>query len=381
MGVLEQGDVELVRQLAEARELVGAGGLRGEPAAPGTVGLVPAQVLQRQPAGALHEAALDLAEVDERGQAVADVVHDVDPAGAVGAGEAVDLDLGRRDAVGEVLERVAAHPRGVPVDALGPVEAGRPQLHPAEVGLADQLLPRQAAARRRPSRSRARICSQASLTAPPLRSAPELAAVAEVLGTLSVRVGASRTLVEGHAEGRRRDLEHLGVQPLAHLGAAVVDQHRAVLVDVHQRAGLVEGGEVERDAELHRRDRQPALGVRVRGVEGRDLRLPARHVGRREHLVPRRRRAARGGAPAGRRAWPGPRRRSCGGAGRPGRSRAAGRSGRGRPRPPASPAARRSRGTRSARSCGCARPGRAGGRAGSSRRCRRGTAPAPAPAR
>ena len=38
-----------------------------------------------------------------------------------------------------------------------------------------------------------RICSQASLTAPPFRSAPELAAVAEVLGTLSVRVGVSRT--------------------------------------------------------------------------------------------------------------------------------------------------------------------------------------------
>ena len=41
--------------------------------------------------------------------------------------------------------------------------------------------------------SRARIWSQAFLIAPPFRSAPELAAVAQVLGTLSVRVGASRT--------------------------------------------------------------------------------------------------------------------------------------------------------------------------------------------
>ena len=41
------------------------------------------------------------------------------------------------------------------------------------------------------------IWSQASLTAPPLRSAPALAAVAEVLGTLSVRVGASRTFSSG----------------------------------------------------------------------------------------------------------------------------------------------------------------------------------------
>ena len=87
--------------------------------------------------------------------------------------------------------------------------------------------------------------------------------MAEVLGTLSVRVGASRTTSQRHAERGRRDLEHLGVQALAHLGAAVVDQHRAVLVDVHERAGLVERGEVERDAELHRRDRERALGVLV----------------------------------------------------------------------------------------------------------------------
>ncbi len=35
------------------------------------------------------------------------------------------------------------------------------------------------------------------MTAPPFRSAPELAAVAEVLGTLSVRVGARRTRSSG----------------------------------------------------------------------------------------------------------------------------------------------------------------------------------------
>ena len=44
---------------------------------------------------------------------------------------------------------------------------------------------------------RSMICSHAFFTAPPLRSVPELAAVAEVLGTLSVRVGANRTLSSG----------------------------------------------------------------------------------------------------------------------------------------------------------------------------------------
>ena len=41
------------------------------------------------------------------------------------------------------------------------------------------------------------IWSQASLTAPPLRSAPALAAVAEVFGTLSVRVGMRRIFSSG----------------------------------------------------------------------------------------------------------------------------------------------------------------------------------------
>ena len=40
---------------------------------------VPAQVLQRQPARALHEAALDLPDVDQGRQALTGVVHDVHP--------------------------------------------------------------------------------------------------------------------------------------------------------------------------------------------------------------------------------------------------------------------------------------------------------------
>jgi len=69
--------------------------------------------------------------------------------------------------------------------------------------------------------------------------------------------------------GGRGDLDHLGVQPLAHLGAAVVDQYRAVLVHVHQRAGLIEMRRRERDAELHGRQREAAVHVVeviVRGV-------------------------------------------------------------------------------------------------------------------
>jgi len=78
------------------------------------------------------------------------------------------------------------------------------------------------------------------------------------------------------------------VQALAHLGAAVVDEHRAVLVDVHECAALIEGGEVEGDAELHRSDRQASLGVLVLGVELGDLGAPFREVAGVQHLLPRR---------------------------------------------------------------------------------------------
>ena len=76
------------------------------------------------------------------------------------------------------------------------------------------------------------------------------------------------------------------MQTLAHLGAAVVDQHRSVLVDVHQRAGLVEGGQVERDPELDRGHPDGPLGVRVARVERRDLGPPAVQLAGLGHLVP-----------------------------------------------------------------------------------------------
>ena len=88
---------------------------------------------------------------------------------------------------------------------------------------------------------------------------PADAAVADVFGTLSVRVGMMRTASERHAQALGRDLPDLGVQPLPHLGAAVIHLHAAVAIDQHQRAGLIEERGGERDAELHRRDGEAAL--------------------------------------------------------------------------------------------------------------------------
>ena len=90
---LEQVHVELLRHLGEAGDLVRARRLRVQAAAVRAVAGVPAQLLEGQPAGALHEAALDLTDIDERGKAVADVVHDVGTQQPVRAGEAVHLHL------------------------------------------------------------------------------------------------------------------------------------------------------------------------------------------------------------------------------------------------------------------------------------------------
>ena len=108
----------------------------------------------------------------------------------------------------------------------------------------------------------------------PLRSEPEEAAVAEVLGTYGGVGGGDAHRLHGDAEAVGRDLAHLAVQALAHLRAAVVERDRAVLVDVHQRARLVEMGEREADAEHHRGERDAAAEHGLRGVPFGDPAAP-----------------------------------------------------------------------------------------------------------
>ena len=111
------------------------------------------------------------------------------------------------------------------------------------------------------------IVSAAFFAAMPFRSAPDEAAVAEVLGTLSVRVALTFTALDRHGEDVRHHLGDLDHQPLAHFGAAMVQVDRAVGIDQHQRAGLVEMGGGEADPELHRGQREALLEDVVAGVE------------------------------------------------------------------------------------------------------------------
>ena len=84
------------------------------------------QLFAGQPAEALDEAALDLADVDGRVDGAAGVVKDVDAQQAVLAGEGVDGRLAQRGAVGEVVEGPATHHAGIVVELGGGVEAGVP---------------------------------------------------------------------------------------------------------------------------------------------------------------------------------------------------------------------------------------------------------------
>ncbi len=90
----------------------------------------------------------------------------------------------------------------------------------------------------------------------------------------------------GDAQLVGADGEHLGVQPLTHLGAAVVQLHGAVGVENDERAGLIQEARGETDAELHRRDGETALVPRRGAVEGIELDHARGVLRRLQQLVP-----------------------------------------------------------------------------------------------
>jgi hypothetical protein len=174
------------------------------------------QFLHGQPAHALDEAALDLAQVDRRIERAADVVEDVDRGHLVLAGQRVDHHLAQRRAISEIEEGPAAMGGPVVIDVRRRVEAGRGQRDSGEMGAAAEIVEgaglaargdavagegdlfgRAAEDRRGEIGQPAANISAASRAAMPLRSAPDEAAVAEVLGTLSVRVAETFTFSIG----------------------------------------------------------------------------------------------------------------------------------------------------------------------------------------
>ena len=93
--------------------------------------------------------------------------------------------------------------------------------------------------------------------------APVEAAVAEVLATLLVSVAVTRTASRSTPSSCATTCATLVFRPWPISVPPWLTQHRAVHVDVHQRAGLVQVRDVERDAELHRREREAVLQHRA----------------------------------------------------------------------------------------------------------------------
>ena len=253
---------------------------------------VPDQLLAGQPAEALHIAALDLAAVDARQQRAADVVQDVDAQHPVLTSQARDLDLGQRGAIRKVVKRLAAPELAVVNDArrrvitdrgqrdaagprgagelgeAGAAAAGGKHLAVGEhdlrgVGEAEQL-----------GGERAQALAQLGAGALDRGAVEVRATRGSGRGGVGDLVGRGRHHADlrlAHAELVGADRQHFAMQALAHLGAAVVELHAAVRVDQHERAGLVEHGVGERDAELDRHEAEAALDVRRAGIERVDV--------------------------------------------------------------------------------------------------------------
>ena len=262
------------------------------------------QLLSGEPARALHEAALDLAEIDGRIQRAAHVMQDVHAQHAVLAGERVNSHLCHGHTIGEIEEWAAMARRLVPVDLRRGVIAGRGQRHAPGVGQRGGLSKREGLAAcldpSRPERDLTRIraglggkhACQPLLDR--LRRGPRCHAV-EVgarggrrrggVGYLARVGGGDAHMGEVALELLRHHLRHLLIEPLAHLRAAVVQVERAVGVEVQQGARLVHLGEGERDAELHGAECNAALEDGALCVPLPDRRPPALIAGRPHQLV------------------------------------------------------------------------------------------------
>jgi len=102
--------------------------------------------------------------------------------------------------------------------------------------------------------------------AAPLRSEPLDAAVAEVLGILSVRMTMTRSDSNGTPTSQPRFAAFWCVTLGPFRCRPWFTWHAAVLVDQDQGSSLIEEGRGRGDSKLDGRNRQPALVVRMRGV-------------------------------------------------------------------------------------------------------------------
>jgi hypothetical protein len=259
---------------------------------------IPEEFFAGEPADTLHVGALDLTAVDAGVQRVAHVVEDVRSQDALHPGVPVDLDLGHRRAKREVVEGLPPPRALVIVNTGRPVEARRRHRGLLDVRALGQLVvdgqrptvghegatvPLHIVERRfeevrrdgsQPVAEReARVAHRRAVEV-----GPRARRRRRRVGNLVRRRLHHPHLVAGEPELAHRDTQDLGVEPLAHLGSAVVHLEGAVAVEMQQRARLVEEGRSEGDAKLHRRDGDAALDARALSIEAVDLRAAGDEV-------------------------------------------------------------------------------------------------------
>ncbi len=264
LDALEDRDVELLGDIAKRRDLIGA----GPPSSQLAGGAEPEGLLSGEEAHALDESALDLAVVDSRVDGAADVHEQVRAAAGPVAREGVDLDLGGGDALGEVVKQLAGVGPPDVAEVRGAVEAVGGEVDAVEVGGVGEGGERGGGA------EGASVGREAGVE---LGAGVGDGVAVEVGGGgggggggVGDGVGGRFGDVDGgqrHVEGVGGDHGHFGVQALPHFRAAVRDEDGAVVIDVHEGAGLVEPEGGEGDAEFGGDQGQPALLPFVGGVE------------------------------------------------------------------------------------------------------------------
>ena len=252
---------------------------------------VPNALFHGEPAHALHISAFNLALVHRWVDAAAHVVNDVHGFEPPLAGAGVDLHLGHRCAVAKVIKRLALQGLKVVLDFGRHVKPSDAQTHAVQPGLLGHFFPghRRSALGRTGMGRMAVKPHLAGIAAQQTRRHRGQAATHLVTGIVdrcAIDIGAAGRgrgrgvghflgvggghahAGDGDAQAIGGDLGHLGVQALAHFGAAVIDADRAIHVNADHSAALVQHGGGEADAKLQGHHGQAALALAVLGVEG-----------------------------------------------------------------------------------------------------------------
>ncbi len=282
---MPQLDVEVRGDVSSGWDFVGAGAPRQQLAVS-----TPDQFFGGDPAQTLHKTALDLSDVQRRVERMPHIMQDVHAQQFVLTRQRINRHLAAGSAIRKVVERTTTQGGTVVVDVGRGVKTIAPELHPLAVGVLHRLregthllgcvylslrehhLVRLASISLGQTRGQVVAHLQGSAFG---GSAVQIGAAGGCRGAGIgdfVGVGAADAhLVQGQAQHLGHHGTDLGVQALAHLGAAVVDQHTAIGVDRHQGTRLVELGGGEADAEFHWGDSDTALDDGVVCVEAADV--------------------------------------------------------------------------------------------------------------